>query len=154
MATKTEAIGELDAAYQRFRGKVADLSEDAYAETWLGTWNLSQTLAHMAGWWAEMTGGIERVGRGERPTPEGVDYSDPDPWNAKFAATASPGQAALQVWDMRFKKYKEAAEALDDSLFGENEGRAKIGNRLLDGAGIHHFAEHEPQLDAWLASRT
>jgi uncharacterized damage-inducible protein DinB len=153
MATRREAIDELEAAYQRFRAKIADLPDDAYAETWLGSWNLSQVLAHMAGWFHEMTGAFERVARGERPTPEGVDYSNADPWNAKFAATASPGRAALDVWDLRYKKYREAAEALDESFYGENEGRPKIGNRLLTGAGIHHFAEHEPQLDAWLASR-
>jgi hypothetical protein len=153
MATKQEAIGELEAAYARFRGKIAGLPDDAYSETWLGIWNLSQVLAHMSGWFDEMTRAFERVARGERPTPEGVDYSNADPWNARFAATASPGKAALAVWDHRYKKYREAAEALDESLYGENEGRPRIGNRLLAGAGINHFAEHEPQLDAWLASR-
>jgi hypothetical protein len=154
MADKQEAIEELESAYRRFRGKIAGLPDDAWSETWLGDWNLSQLLAHMSGWFHEMRGGIERVGRGERPTPEGVDYSNADPWNAKFAATASPGKSALPVWDMRFRAYVDAARALDDKLFGLNdEGRPRIGNRLLEGAGIHHFAEHEPQLDAWLAAR-
>jgi len=154
MATKQEAIAELESAYQRFRGKIADLPADAYNETWLGEWNLSQVLAHMSGWFHEMRGAIERAGRGERPTPEGVDYGNADPWNAKFAATASVGKAALPVFDLRFREYADAARALDDSLFGQNEqGKPKIGNRLLDGAGVHHFAEHEPQLDAWLGSR-
>lgn len=154
MATKQEAMGELDSAYQRFRGKIADLPDDAYNEAWLGTWNLSQLLAHMGGWFGEMTGGMERVGRGERPTPEGVDYSDADGWNAKFAATATPGKAALQVWDMRYRRYADAANALGDDLFGENEqGRPKIGNRLIGASGLEHFAEHGEQLDAWLAAR-
>jgi len=154
MASKQEAISGLEAAYERFRGKISQLPADAYSETWLGSWNLSQVLAHMSGWFHEMRGAIERVGRGERPTPEGVDYGNADPWNAKFAATASPGAAALPIFDLRFREYVDAAKALDESLFGTNdEGRLRIGNRLLDGAGIHHFAEHEPQLDAWLGSR-
>ncbi|MBE0607887.1 MAG: hypothetical protein IH609_00765, partial [Dehalococcoidia bacterium] len=75
MATKAEALAALDSGYQKFRAPLAALDDAAYAEPWLGTWNLSQCLAHMEGWYREMTAAIERVGRGERPTPEGVDYS-------------------------------------------------------------------------------
>ena len=45
----------------------------------------------MTGWFGEMTVGLKRVANGERPTPEGVNYSDADAWNAKFIATASAG---------------------------------------------------------------
>src|SRR5690349_13797766 len=154
MASKSEAIAELEKCYADFRGKIAGLSDEKWSERWLGDWSLSQLTAHMGGWFKEMTGGIERVGRGERPTPEGVDYSNADTWNAKFTATATPGKEALQIFDLRFKNYLEAAKQLPEDLFGTNpEGRPKIGNRLLDTAGIHHFAEHGEQLDAWLASR-
>lgn len=155
MADKNEAIGQLEASYNQFRGKIADLPDSAYGEQWLGHWNLSQLLAHMAGWYTEMTGGFERVGRGERPTPEGVDYSDADSWNAKFAANATPGKAALPNWDAAFGRYRAAAQALPDTLYGTDpeRGRPLIGNRLLQASGIGHFEEHQPQLDAWLASR-
>lgn len=155
MATKTEALAELEQAHGTFRARIADLPEDAYREVWLGEWDLARLLAHMSGWFDEMTGGIERVGRGERPTPDGVDYSNADAWNAKFTATATPGKAALAVFDLRYRAYRDAAAALDDSLFGVNDqGKPKIGNRLLDGAGVHHFAEHQAELEAWLATRS
>jgi len=153
MPDKAATIGQLEADYARFRGKFAELPEDAWEEIWLGEWNLSQLLAHMGGWFKEMTGAMERVARGERPTPEGVDYSDADSWNAKFAATASPGKAAIATFDLRFKEYANAAQALPEDLYGEKDGRPKIGNRLLDASGLHHFAEHEPQLDQWLEAR-
>jgi hypothetical protein len=154
MTSKQDAIGQLEQAYGSFRGKIAGLPDDAWSEVWLGDWGLSQLLAHMAGWFHEMTAAIERVGKGERPTPPGTDYSNPDPWNAKFAATASPGKNELGIFDLRFKEYVAAANALPEDLYGQNdEGRPKIGNRLLDTAGIHHFAEHGGQLDDWLASR-
>lgn len=155
MATKAEVLGELDAGYEKFRARIAGLGEDAYAEPWLGTWNLSQCLAHMAGWYREMTGAIERVGRGERPTPEGVDYSNADTWNDRFALEAKPGRAALEAWDAAYRGYRDAAGALPDRLYGEDpeKGRPLIGNRLLDAAGIHHFAEHQPDLENWLKSR-
>ena len=153
MPEKAQTLAELDRAYQSFHGKIAGLDDEAYMERWLGDWNLSQLLAHMGGWFKEMTGAMERVGRGERPTPEGVDYSDSDAWNAKFAATASPGRSALAVFEYRYSQYAAAAGALDDDLYGEKDGRPKIGNRLLGPSGLDHFAEHTPQLDAWLASR-
>lgn len=155
MTDKAEAIRELDAARDRFRKGIADLPAEAYAETWLGTWNLSQVLAHMAGWWREMRGGFERVSRGERPAPEGVDYSDPQPWNDRFSAAAKSGAASLTDWDAAYSEYRAAAEALDASMYGVDpeKGRPRIGNRLLQGAGLGHFEEHQPELDAWLASR-
>lgn len=155
MSSKQEAIAALDEGYEKFRAGVAGLPAEAYSETWLGTWNLSQLLAHMTGWYGEMTGAIQRVGRGERPTPEGVDYSDADAWNAKFSANAKPGLAALNEWDAAYGAYRDAAAALPDNLYGVDpeRGRPLIGNRLLQASGIGHFEEHQPQLDEWLRSR-
>ena len=95
-------------------------------------------------------------GRGERPTPEGVDYSDADAWNEKFALQAKPGHAALDAWDAAYRAYCTAAGALPENLYGEDpeKGRPLIGNRLLQAAGIHHFEEHRPDLEKWLRSRT
>lgn len=153
MSDKSEAIAELQAAHDRFRGGIAGLPDARFDETWLGTWNLSQLLAHMSGWYGEMTGAFERVARGERPTPEGVDYNDTDTWNATFARDAKPGRAALADWDAAYDRYLAAARALDDSQYGVDpeKGRPRIGNRLLQGAGIGHFEEHQGELDAWLA---
>lgn len=155
MSDKSDAIARLDAARIHFRAQIADLPPDAYEETWFGTWNLSQLLAHMAGWFREMTGAIDRVGRGEKPTPDGVDYSDPEPWNTRFAANAVLGLAALADWDAACAAYRDAAARLPDNLFGVDpeKGRPRIGNRLLQGAGIGHFEEHEPSLSAWVAAR-
>ena len=85
MADKSTAIHDLMRGYEQFRAPLEALDDGAYGETWLGEWNLSQLLAHMAGWYREMTAAIARTSRGERPTPAGVDYSDADAWNATFA---------------------------------------------------------------------
>jgi hypothetical protein len=155
MATKQEALAELDRRHDQFRAAIADLPDQAYSEVWLGEWGLSQLLAHMSGWFNEMTGAMERVQRGERPTPEGVDYSNSDEWNAKFSAGAADGRKALTEWDDAFARYRAAAEALDADKYGEDpeRGRPLIGNRLLQASGIGHFEEHQPQLDEWLKSR-
>lgn len=155
MAEKAEAIAELQAAHDRFRGGIADLPDAKYGETWLGAWNLSQLLAHMSGWYREITPGFARVARGERPTPEGVDYSDTETWNAKFAQNAKRGHAALDDWDEAYAGYLQAAQSLDPSFYGTDpeKGRPKIGNRLLQGAGIGHFEEHQGELEEWLKSK-
>jgi len=155
MSDKSDAIARLDAARIHFRAQIANLSPAAYGETWFGVWNLSQLLAHMAGWFREMADAIDRTGRGEKPAPAGVDYSDPEPWNVRFAANALPGVAALADWDAAFTAYRDAAARLPDNLFGVDpeKGRPRIGNRLLEGAGIGHLEEHEPALAAWVAAR-
>ena len=155
MATKQEALAALDAGYEKFREGIAGLPDDAYAEKWLGDWNLSQVLAHMTGWYREMAGAIDRVGRGERPAPEGVDYNDTETWNQQFAKDAKEGRSALAEWDAAYRGYREAAERLGEDKYGidPERGRPRIGNRLLEGAGINHFQEHQPDLDEWLKSR-
>jgi hypothetical protein len=155
MTDKRTAIHDLELGYQEFRGPIERLDEDAYSEVWLGTWSLQELLAHMAGWYREMTAAIERAGRGERPTPEGVDYSDSDAWNAKFEKNAKKGKAALTDFDEAYAGYLAAAKALPENLYGTDpeKGRPLIGNRLLQGAGIGHFQEHQEQLDAWLKGR-
>ena len=155
MTDKATAIHDLELGYQEFRGPLERLEDDAYAETWLGDWNLCQLLAHMTGWYREMTAAAERAGRGERPTPEGTDYSNGDLWNEKFAKDAKPGRASLEEFDNAFHAYLKAAKSLPETLFGTDpeRGRPRIGNRLVQGAGIGHFEEHQPQLDAWLESR-
>lgn len=155
MADKSEALATLEARHDAFRAAIADLPEEAFSETWLGRWNLSHVLAHMTGWFGEMTGAFQRVGRGERPAPEGVDYGDSDAWNAKFEVDAKPGREALHAFDAAYAAYRDAASALPEDQFGVDteKGRPKIGNRLLQGAGIGHFEEHQPELDAWLRSR-
>ncbi len=155
MPDKAEAIATLEDRHRRFRDSIHELPETAYKDTWLGSWSLDHLLAHMAGWFREITPGFERVGRGERPVPEGVDYSNADSWNAKFAAQPKGGRAALADWDAAYAAYLAAAQALPEDKFGDDpqSGRPRIGNRLLQGSGIGHLEEHQPQLDEWLKKR-
>jgi hypothetical protein len=155
MTDKAAAIHDLELGYQEFRGSLHNVEEDRYKETWLGEWNLSQLLAHMAGWFREMTPAFERVSRGERPTPEGADYSKSDEWNAGFAKNSKPGTAALKDFEEAYARYLAAAKALPDNFYGQDpdSGKVRIGNRLLQASGIGHFAEHQPQLDAWIKAK-
>ncbi|GAB4325922.1 MAG: hypothetical protein Kow0010_08690 [Dehalococcoidia bacterium] len=156
MSAKSDQLEKLETAYEEFRALIADLPDEAFGEMFLGEWNLANVLAHMAGWFREMGGAFERVGRGERPSPPGVDYSDVDAWNAKFAAAAKPGRTALDEFDAAFRAYRDAAAALREDLFGVDpeKGRPRIGDRIIETSGWGHFEEHLPAVREWLAART
>lgn len=155
MTDKDNQIAILEDGYVGFRDAIVNLSEEAYAETWLGDWTLDDVLAHLAGWFREIAPGFARVARGEPPRPADVNYADVDGWNVRFAAQKKHGQAALDDFDEAFHEYYAAAKSLDAAFYGVDPatGKPRIGNRLLDGAGIHHLAEHRPEVEAWLANR-
>ena len=73
MPDKAAAIDALEQEYVTFRELIVDLPDAAYREVMLGVWDLEHVLAHMAGWYREMSGAFERVARGERPVPEGAN---------------------------------------------------------------------------------
>jgi hypothetical protein len=117
---------------------------------WLDQWNTRDILAHVAGWHTEMGQALNRLGRGERPTPEGVDYSDNDVWNAKFAGAkqdVTPSQMAAQL-EESFQKYRASAQALPEDRF--EEGRTV--DRIIHTSGINHYVEHGEQIREWRKS--
>ena len=155
MSAKQDELQRLDDAFARFRDTFADVSLDAYNQVWLGDWNLNHLLAHMSGWWRELTPAFSRVASGERPTPSGVNYDDADAWNEKFTAEAKKGADALQEFLDAFEAYRAAADTLGEGLFGMDpeKGRPRIGSRLLQGVGFNHFEEHQDELADWVRSR-
>jgi len=155
MADKATTITELEEAYVAFRDLISNLRDAAFSEPFNDGWTLSELLAHMAGWYREITPAFGRVARGERPIPAGVDYSDADGWNARFAKDARKGRGALDDFDLAFHGYYAAAKDLGEEHYGVDpeKGRPKIGNRLLGASGIDHFREHQPQLEIWVAGQ-
>jgi uncharacterized protein DUF1706 len=144
---KDEVLKELDQEYKTFKKHIEGLGDAQMMQTWLGEWNTRDVLAHVACWHREMGGALERIGRGERPTPEGVDYSDGDAWNAKFAganSTTAP-QPMLAELDDSFRFYRAAAVALPDERF--EQGRTV--DRIVHTSGINHYKEHGEQIREW-----
>ncbi len=141
---KDEVLKEVEAGFGELLAIVQALDERAMSRVCDGTWTAKEILAHIAGWHRTMTGALERMARGERPTPEGVDYGDADAWNAGFAAGARAQQGAtiVAVLQQSFANYLRAAQALPADRFGEG----KTVNRLLEGSGYGHYREHLPAL--------
>jgi hypothetical protein len=143
---KQAVTQEIRTAYGEFQDAVRGLSDDQLTKPFLGTWSLREILGHLIGWQEQMTIGFERMARGERPTPEGVNWSDTQAWNDTFAAGVQ-GRAVpelLQELDRRVSTYIAALEALPEDRFGEG----KTVNRMAEAAGFGHFREHAPEIKA------
>lgn len=155
MSDKDDALATFGEGYAAFRGLLAGLPDAAYREVWLGEWDLNRLLAHMAAWYREFLPAFDRVARGEHYKSPGADYSDADGWNARFAAQAKDGSAALTDLDAAFAAYRAAAAALPEGLFGTDSetGEPRPGSFLLSWGGAGHYEEHHPQVRGWLQSR-
>ena len=75
MTEKAPALHDLELAYQEFRGPLLKLDDAAFGEKFVGEWALSEVLAHMAGWFREMTPAFERVARGAEEDGDGIVVS-------------------------------------------------------------------------------
>ena len=144
MSDKQTVIQDYRAAYSEFRMAVEGLTDEAMTKPFLDQWSVREVLGHIAGWHDKLTVGLQRVAQGQRPTPEGEDWSDIQGMNAGFAqgVTARRASDRIQQLDTKANEFVSALEALPDDRFGEN----KTLNRMAAGAGYHHFREHASQI--------
>jgi hypothetical protein len=155
MTDKASALKTVDAEYRNLLKAIDGLDDTAMARVWFGAWSAKDVIAHVMGWEREMTGALERIARGERPTPEGVDYSDSDAWNAKFAAGyhGISSRTVIADWQQAHQGYVKAAQAIPGDRYGEKDGKLATVNRLLQTSGSGHYKEHAPQILEWRKSQ-
>ena len=60
------------------------LNDEQLTRPIAGTWSAREILVHMGAWYDMIGQALERMGRGERPAPEGVNLSDTDGMNARY----------------------------------------------------------------------
>ncbi len=147
MGNRDQLVAQLEDSFRDLLVAVEDLSDEQMSRRWYGEWGVREILAHIAGWHWEMEKALERISRGERPVPEGVDYNEADPWNAKFAGRASGKASAEVLEDLRASKETFVAAALKVPEDRFAEGRTAA--RLLQGTGFGHYQEHQPQIREW-----
>ena len=141
---KQGVVTEIRNAYQEFKDAVQGLSEEQMTKPFLDNWSLREVAGHIIGWNEQMTTGFERMARGERPTPEGVNWGDTQSWNDRFAAEVKGRNATELVNDLesRVEALVTAIQALPDDRFGEG----KTANRMAAGAAYDHFREHAQEI--------
>jgi len=149
MTDRAATLGAMQEAKTLFESRL-DRIDEAHGswEGAIGEWSVAQLLQHMHGWLTEMTTAVERMNAGQRPTPEGVDYSDPEEWNPRFVA-----ERGEQTYEQARAAFGDAHEAfvsavgqVDAARFGEG----KTINRMVEGVVTHHYAEHAEDIDAFL----
>jgi Mycothiol maleylpyruvate isomerase N-terminal domain. len=144
---RKELLAELDRSFAELERAIDGLSHEQLLIKWYGDWCVYDICSHIIGWHHEMDDALERIARGERPTPEGVDYSDADSWNARFVETwrQSSGEAVLEELRVSKDLFVEAARQVPEEKF--EEGRAAY--RILTTTGTNHYREHAPPIRAW-----
>lgn len=145
--TRDKLIANVNTGFQDLVGAVEDLTDEQMAKVWFGDWGVREILAHVAGWHWEMEKALERISRGERPVPEGLDYSDGDSWNAKFAGQASAKSGREALDDLRASKEAFVAAALKVPEDRFEEGRSAA--RIMETTGFGHYQEHLPAIREW-----
>lgn len=149
---KAATLKLVDEEYRNLRKAIEGLDAAALERVWFGEWSVKDIIAHVLGWQKEMTGALQRLARGEKPAPEGVDYSDTNAWNAKFALVMKQQlpNTVIADWGQVHQVYLKAAQAVGDDRFGVTEdGKPKTVNRLIETSGYGHFREHAAQIREW-----
>ena len=151
MSDKETALQQLDAEYQQLLQTIEGLDESQLTSVWFGEWSVKEIVGHVLGWEREMAGALKRLARGERPVPEGVDYSNSDEWNGKFAsAVAAIGvRTVLANWRQAHMNYVKAARSVPDDRYGERDGKPQTVNRLLETSGTAHYKQHAADVSEW-----
>lgn len=148
---KQDVLNDLDQSYSELQAALRSVNDQAAGEQWYGTWNAKQILAHMIGWDEEMSGALERVARGERPVPEGVDYNDSDSWNAGFAEKFASGEwsEVMQRLESAHAKFRSALNSIADE---ERFAEGKTAYRIAHASAIDHYREHAEAIRGWATS--
>lgn len=146
---RDEILHDLNHEFDTLLKSVEGLTDAQMTRVWFGDWGVREILAHIAGWHWEMTGALERMSRGERPVPEGVNYDDADAWNARFAGGIENTDPDEVSEDLHASKeaFVAAARLLPEERFEEG----KTAHRILHTTGIDHYREHYPAIQEWRA---
>ena len=141
---KQAVIADVQAAYSEFRSAIEGLTDEQLTKPFMEDWSVREVLGHVAGWHDQMALGLERMAQGQRPTPEGVDWSDVQGFNMRFAQDVRGSRVTDVVQDLdgKVQRFVAALQGLPDDRYGEG----KTGNRMAAAAGYEHFREHAAEI--------
>jgi len=146
MEPRETALRDLNANNGALLSELRDVDDERLTEVFLGTWSAREILAHLGAWYDMMGQSLERMGRGERPSPEGTDLNDTEGMNARFVAQAQ-GQTVAAVrkqLEIGLARLEAAARVLPDDRFQAG----KTALRILQ-AMAEHPIEHIDEVRAW-----
>jgi uncharacterized protein (TIGR03083 family) len=155
VSDKESALKKVDEEAANLQKALEGLSNEQMEQPFLDGWSVRDLMGHILGWQRESTMMLERMARGERPAPEGTDYSKPDEWNAKFAlavAGVNPN-TVIASWRQANGNFVRAAQAMPEDRFkAKDDGTPSTASRILEGNGYGHFREHIEHIQTWRKS--
>jgi hypothetical protein len=146
MATRESELEALHTNTNALLAELRDVPEEKLTEVWLGDWSARELLVHLGAWCDQMGLAFERMARGERPAPEGVDLSDADAMNARFVEQAH-GKSLAQVrkdLETGMARFEAAAKALPEDRFAEGKTALRILQTIAN-----HPLEHIDEVREW-----
>jgi hypothetical protein len=148
LATRDSVLEELHANHDALLRELQDVPEAKLTEPFLGSWSARELMVHFAGWYDMMGLAMERMARGERPAPEGVNLGDADAMNAQYVEQARGKSVAAVRKDLETGKarFEAGVKALPADRFEEGKTAMRILQTL---AGHPH--EHLGEIRAWKA---
>lgn len=150
MATREEVLDRLHRNQETLLRELQDVPEAAMTEPFAGTWSSREILVHLGAWYDMMGLAMERMARGERPAPEGVDLGDADAMNARYVEQAQGKSVAAVRKDVEtgLARFEAGVKALPEDRFAEG----KTAMRILETMAGHPD-EHLEDIRAWKQSR-
>ena len=151
MATRDSVLRELETNNTNLLQELQGMPEEKLKEPFLGTWSAREILVHLGSWYDMMGQAMERMGRGERPGPEGVDLSDSDGMNAKYV-DAARGKSVAEVrkdLETGLARFESGVKALPEDRFAEG----KTAMRILETMAGHPL-EHIEDIRHWKSRGT
>ena len=148
--TRDSLINELETSFSELEQSIAGLTAEQMLEPWYENWTVRDILGHIIGWHEASEDILSRISRGEKPVPEGTDYSDSDAWNARFAGIWRTRTPEAAVTELRASKQRFvlAAKHVPEDRF--EDGRT--ANNVLSGNGTNHYNEHSAAIRKWRES--
>jgi len=140
-------LAELDEAFADLQRTYRDLSDAQKRVVMQGTWSVKDILVHIAGCHREMAAALARLARGEKPVPEGVDYTDVDAWNARWveASRQTPVTAVERELADSFAGFRQGVGALPENRLAPG----RTADKIIHEVGMDHYRHHAVQIRAW-----
>jgi hypothetical protein len=122
----------------------------------LGDWSVKDIVAHLVAHEQRALEELRRALRGERLE---IDHDANDAFNAGAVAAlrGQPFEVVLAIWDASYEEVVETVVALPEETFAPASSVVTALDDSIDGALANntyaHYAEHRPDLEAWLTRR-
>lgn len=149
MPSREAVLEELRRNNEALLHELQNLPDERLTEPFAGTWSAREILVHIGAWYEMMGVAMERMARGERPAPDGVDLGDADAMNARYVEQAQGKSVAAVRKDVEtgLARFTAGVEALPEDRFAEGKTAMRI---LQTMAG--HPDEHLGDIRAWKRS--